>query len=339
MADFSDAINWQRNSKPMVPLNASKDQEIARIYKQLIAQQQQQNQSRQGVYGVNSQPITLDQVRRTYEMTHPQAGQQPAQAPQQQTSTGQLVDRSRFSDELKDPSVRARLAALAYRETGGQGPQAQQAFIESVVNRAHARGKTISETISGQDGYFPRVSLQPVQPTRTAAIAPIIDRVAGGSNLSNGATGNASGTVGFNGGPQTFSANGERFGREGPDRNWSIPYKTAGGPDNGSDAFQRDRSMTIQAGSGAGWRDAPPMTGAFSAVAPSQGAGWRDTPPLQTAQMQTPESYGQNFKSPSAPAPQVSSWSQRKNAFQPQWNPDGSITWADGTKQQVSAFA
>lgn len=307
MADFSDAINWQRNSKPMVPLNASKDQEIARIYKQLIAQQQQQNQSRQGVYGVNSQPITLDQVRRTYEMTHPQSGQQPAQAPQQQTSTGQLVDRSRFSDELKDPSVRARLAALAYRETGGQGPQAQQAFIESVVNRAHARGKTISETISGQDGYFPRVSLQPVQPTRTAAIAPIIDTVAGGSNLSNGATGNASGTVGFNGGPQTFSANGERFGREGPDRNWKIPFRQ--GPD---DAFNQPY-RAVNNTDGAGWRDAPPMTGSFSTYQRSE---------------------------PSAPAPQVSSWSQQKtNAFQPQWNPDGSITWADGTKQQVSAFA
>src|SRR5258705_13843364 len=38
-----------------------------------------------------------------------------------------------------------------------------------------------------------------------------------GSNISNYATGNASGGVGFAGGPETFRAGGERFGIEGPD--------------------------------------------------------------------------------------------------------------------------
>ena len=48
-----------------------------------------------------------------------------------------------------------------------------------------------------------------------------------GTNLSNGATGNASGNVGFAGGPQTFQAGGERFGREGQDAKWTPPYRGA----------------------------------------------------------------------------------------------------------------
>lgn len=283
----------------MVGLNDPKQAEIKRLYEMLVKQQQQQNQSRQGVYGVNTKPITMDQVRQTYEMTHPRSA--PVQAP----NAGQLIDRTAFNAELNNPAVRQQLAALAYREVGGQGQQAQQAFIESVINRAAARGKTIAETISGRDGYFPPQSLAPVNGTRTSSYGPIIDKVIGGSNVSNGATGNASGTVGFNGGRQTFSANGERFGVEGPDRNWKIPYKQ--GPD---DAFNQPYRPVINT-AGEGWRDAPPMTGQFSTY---QGTA------------------------PSAPAPQVSSITQR-NAFQPQWNPDGSITWADGTRQQVSAFA
>ena len=43
-----------------------------------------------------------------------------------------------------------------------------------------------------------------------------------GSNISRLATGNASGHVGFAGGPQTFaSGTGERFGIEGPDMRWA----------------------------------------------------------------------------------------------------------------------
>lgn len=310
MADWSDGISWQRSKGPFsaVPPVAQppspQQAETQRLYKLLLDQQRLQNQPRQGVYGVNQRPYTANDVAEMQAFAHPgKPVQQPAT-----NSSGQAIDRSSFDAELKDPAVRQRLAAIAYRETGGQGPQAQQAFIESVINRAAARGKTISQTISGQDGYFPQVSLQPVQPTRLSSYGPIIDRVAAGSNVSNGATGNASGGVGFNGGPQTFAANGERFGREGPDRNWKIPYKQ--GPD---DAFNQPYRPVINT-QGEGWRDAPPMTGKFSTYqgeAPSMPAG----------------------------AQVSSSPPQRRNAFQPQWNPDGTITWADGTRQQVSAFA
>jgi hypothetical protein len=144
---------------------------------------------------------------------------------------GAVIDRSRFSDELSDPAIRQRLAALAYRETGGQGPQAQQAFLETVFNRAAARGKSIADVISGRDGYYPSVSLQPVSANKLGGYMPLIDTVAAGSNLSNGATGNASGTVGFNNGRVTYTANGERFGIEGPDLKWATPYAASGGPD------------------------------------------------------------------------------------------------------------
>ena len=49
-----------------------------------------------------------------------------------------------------------------------------------------------------------------------------LQHVRKGSNISRLATGNASGHVGFAGGPQTFaSGTGERFGIEGPDVGWA----------------------------------------------------------------------------------------------------------------------
>lgn len=132
--------------------------------------------------------------------------------------------RSGFSREYGDPRVRDSLFALTHAEVGGQGPQAQQAFIESVFNRAAARKRSLYDTINDRK-YFP-----PVTFSRMSAGVPdnmrdhyggLFQNVVGGSNISNLATGNASGTVGFAGGPQTFAANGERFGIEGPDRGWA----------------------------------------------------------------------------------------------------------------------
>lgn len=136
--------------------------------------------------------------------------------------------RQRFSSELSDPRVRARLMALTDAEVGNQGPQAHQAFIETLLNRADARGKSLWDTMHG--AYFPGITHQ-----RTAArigdprldqkYGGIVGSVSGGSNVANYATGNASGTVGFAGGPQTFSAGGERFGIEGPDRRWATEVR------------------------------------------------------------------------------------------------------------------
>jgi hypothetical protein len=132
------------------------------------------------------------------------------------------LGRSRFSTELMNPRVLERLLAYTKAEVGGQGPEAQQAFMETIFNRAVARGKSLAEVLSGS--YFPSVTHERasrgVDARTRAAYDPVVQSVLGGSNITNFATGNASGTVGFAGGPQTYAAAGERFGIEGPDRGW-----------------------------------------------------------------------------------------------------------------------
>lgn len=152
-------------------------------------------------------------------------------APRRNDSLGGLAAaRAAFSAELADPRLRSALLALAHAEVGGQGPQAQQAFLESVLNRAAARGKSLSDTIYDRN-YFPSITHQRMAGGIPANMAghygSLLDSVVGGSNVSNYATGNASGTVGFAGGPQTFAHGGERFGIEGPDRAWAR--RMAGG--------------------------------------------------------------------------------------------------------------
>lgn len=132
--------------------------------------------------------------------------------------------RKRFAKELEDPDVAARLAAYTEAEVGSQGAAAQQAFMESIMNRASARGQTLRETLSGS--YFPGITHSKAQrfmgdPRYREKYKGMTGAVLGGSNISNYATGNASGTVGFAGGPGTFSAGGERFGIEGPDVGWA----------------------------------------------------------------------------------------------------------------------
>jgi hypothetical protein len=128
--------------------------------------------------------------------------------------------RARFANELKDPAIRTQLFNLTHREVGGQSPQAQQAFVETLFNRAITRNRTLSQTINDRN-YYPASSYKPVTlyPDQQAHYGSLVDRVAQGSNVSNYATGNASGSVGFGGGPRTASYSGENFGIEKPDLN------------------------------------------------------------------------------------------------------------------------
>lgn len=134
-------------------------------------------------------------------------------------------DRAKFSEELKDPAVAARLAAYTEAEVGSQGPAAQQAFIESIMNRASARNQTLRQTLSGS--YFPAVThMRAMQfmnnPKLMAKYGAIISAVLGGSNISGLATGNASGSVGFGGGPLTVIIGGEKYGVERADIAWVM---------------------------------------------------------------------------------------------------------------------
>jgi hypothetical protein len=140
--------------------------------------------------------------------------------------------RQRQAQELADPAVRARLLAYTHAEVGSQGPRAQQAFMESILNRAAARGQSIRQTLSG--GYFPAITHSRaaggLSEKQTRQLDPVLGDVLGGSNISNFATGNASGSVGFGGGPRTFSAGGENFGIEAPDARWARRMASGAGP-------------------------------------------------------------------------------------------------------------
>jgi hypothetical protein len=118
-----------------------------------------------------------------------------------------------FADELADPEVRQQIYSLTDNEVGGQGPDAHQAFIETLFNRAQARGQSLYQTATDRN-YYPKISFRPRPGAdyRNNLLAAL-----NGSDISGRATGNASGSVGFAGGPQTFAAGGERFGIEGPD--------------------------------------------------------------------------------------------------------------------------
>lgn len=132
------------------------------------------------------------------------------------------LGRGRFLNELQDPAIRNRLIAYTRAEVGGQGPEAQQAFMETIFNRATSRRQSLRDTLAGS--YFPAIThsraRQPVGAAAQSSYGDIISRVLAGSNITNYATGNASGNVGFAGGPQTFASGGERFGIEGPDKGW-----------------------------------------------------------------------------------------------------------------------
>jgi hypothetical protein len=119
-------------------------------------------------------------------------------------------ERAKLVAELNSPGMRDRMMALTNAEVGGQGPEAAQAFMETVFNRAAARGQTLNRTM--QTDYYPGLG-DPGRLTdaERAAMGPLIDKVTGGSNISGYATGNASGGVGFAGGPQTSYVRGGRL--------------------------------------------------------------------------------------------------------------------------------
>ncbi|MFG1417170.1 hypothetical protein V5F38_05070 [Xanthobacter sp. V0B-10] len=162
-------------------------------------------------------------------------------------SSGVLAaDRQKFADELKDPEVAARLAAYVEAEVGGQGEKAQRAFIESIMNRADARGQTLRKTLDGS--YFPRETHERARrysrdPRIQEKHKKAIEAVLGGSNSSGYATGNASGSVGFAGGPRTSSYGGENFGIEGPDLKWARRKReqVEGGKARNKDGHQQDQ--------------------------------------------------------------------------------------------------
>lgn len=148
----------------------------------------------------------------------------PVPAPASEPDSALADDRRKFAEEMKDPAVAARFAAYVEAEVGSQGPKAQQAFIESIMNRASSRGQTLRQTLDGS--YFPYVTHSRARafaqnPRVAEKYGPMFDAAMGGSNISGFATGNGSLGVKFGGGPQTSSYGGEDYGIEKADIGWA----------------------------------------------------------------------------------------------------------------------
>ncbi len=146
------------------------------------------------------------------------------------------VDRSQFDSQLKDPRVMAAFAGRMHSEVGSQGPAAQLAFAEAVMNRAASRNQSIMQALTGK--YYP--THNPGWSNNPRYMDAINKAWKEGTDTIFGATGNASAKVGFGvrGGHydanrqwvspnQTVRINGERFGYEQVDlnRGWMKKYQ------------------------------------------------------------------------------------------------------------------
>jgi hypothetical protein len=133
--------------------------------------------------------------------------------------------RARIAKELEDPETRRLLKASTMAEVGGMGEKSELAYVESVMNRALARGDTLSNTVRGlgkSKGYYPWMTTSKLGKTSfgtaDARFERHIQSALGGSNISNLATGNESGGVVSGGAGGRNAAynpgSGERFVRE-----------------------------------------------------------------------------------------------------------------------------
>ena len=132
--------------------------------------------------------------------------------------------RSGFAQELANPDTRRLLMASTEAEVGDQSPQAQQAYMESVMNRAAARNTSLRSVLLDPH-YYPsstknKLNAQ-MSEAQTKQYNPLIQQVLSGSNISNLGTGNESGTVRSGGAEITFNpGTGERFVAELPTVDW-----------------------------------------------------------------------------------------------------------------------
>ncbi len=162
-----------------------------------------------------------EQIGSREPKTEPKADHHKAEP--QREGTGK-IDRSRFDQELKDPKVMAAFAGRMHSEVGSQGKAAQLAFAEEVMNRATSRGQSLMQALSGR--YYPTST--PGRSDNPSYVETINKAWKEGTDTTHGATGNASGKVGFGrGGFQTVKIGGEKFGMEANDvaAGWLQKYQ------------------------------------------------------------------------------------------------------------------
>ena len=115
---------------------------------------------------------------------------------------GALKDvRARFAEEFaKDPQLRQRFMASVKAETGDQPAATQQAYMESIMNRAAAENKSLRAIIENPN-YYPAATKSKLgrtfSPEEQARLEGMTGQVLGGSNVAKFATGNESLNVGY----------------------------------------------------------------------------------------------------------------------------------------------
>lgn len=113
------------------------------------------------------------------------------------------IDRSKFQAELQNPETRQLFYQMMHAEVGSQGRSSQVAFAETVFNRAHATNRTLKSILSDtryyepyRNGGFAKAgSAIYSNPSLTEGYASVLSEVSAGSNTTDGATHNASGSV------------------------------------------------------------------------------------------------------------------------------------------------
>ena len=203
--------------------------------------------------------------------------------------------RTGIGQELQNPETRRLLAASTYAEVGDQ-PQMQQAYMESVINRAVASQRSLSSTL--RSSYYPAATRNQLGRTFTAdQMGPynqLIDSVLGGSNVSNLATGNESGKVRSGGAavvyPEgaTHTSPGERFIAENDYTDWRNQmlgtlapqhFQTGGPVTKEPEPSPAEKAALQQAGQYAGTRDVlTPENAPQYGLDPSKGFIARGTP-------------------------------------------------------------
>jgi hypothetical protein len=210
------------------------------------------------------------------------------QAQQNFTGAGFVPDlgqrrQSYFSNELaRNPGLMQDLWTRANREVGSNAMN-QQKWIETVANRAMFSGRSL-DSVLNDDRYFPAISMRPTGRPIASDFSNVVSNVfAGGSNLTNLATDNASLDVARR--RQQAGVTGEWMGAPGTAKEYFYrsnagPYKTRAGLEASKYAQQLSSGVQPQQ------VEEQPQNG-FSAALPQIPLQTQQAGSMQTAQQPT----------------------------------------------------
>tara|TARA_R110002020_G_scaffold150847_1_gene327709 strand:+ start:40 stop:1209 length:1170 start_codon:yes stop_codon:yes gene_type:complete len=129
--------------------------------------------------------------------TNPQGAEDTPPEPRSDSNLNRDRVTERSDLDNIDPETKRLLYELMQSEVGGQGREAQLAFMETVSNRAAAEGRSIHSIVTDRRYYEPlqRGITRPVNNVTEVNYNSVFNEVVGGSNITRGATHNASAGV------------------------------------------------------------------------------------------------------------------------------------------------